>query len=65
MLYEVITELSIPQDDAPDMRRIYDAVAQLIDNLKLADSYHLGGPPAIFAQTSAAMEQDSNSYNFV
>lgn len=57
-----LVELSIPQDDAPNMRRLYDAVAGLIDDLQLADSYHLGGPPAIFAQTSAAMEQDSNTF---
>ncbi len=57
-----LVELSIPQDDAPAMRQLYDAVAGLIERLHLTDSYHLGGPPAIFAQTSATMEQDSNTF---
>lgn len=53
-------ELAIEQDDAPNMRRIYSAVNTLIESLALHDSYHLGGPPAIFSQTSAVMEEDSN-----
>ncbi len=57
-----LVELTIPQDDAPNMRRVYDATIALTEQLKLSDSYHLGGPPAIFAQTSATMEKDSNMF---
>ncbi|MDH2432432.1 MMPL family transporter [Pokkaliibacter sp. MBI-7] len=57
-----LVELSIPQDDAPAMRRMYDATAALIEQLQLRDHYAIGGPPAIFAQTSATMEQDSNRF---
>lgn len=53
-------ELAVLQDDAPNMRRVYTAVNALIESLHLNDSYHLGGPPAIFSQTSAVMEEDSN-----
>ena len=57
-----LVELSIPQDDAPNMRRIYNAISGLVEQGGFNDSYHLGGPPAIFAQTSATMENDSNTF---
>lgn len=53
-------ELNILQDDAPNMRRFYATVADLIEKMELSDSYHLGGPPAIFAQTSTIIKQDSD-----
>lgn len=53
-------ELNILQDDAPNMRRFYSTVATLIEDMELSDSYHLGGPPAIFAQTSSIIKQDSD-----
>ncbi|PSU32788.1 efflux RND transporter permease subunit [Photobacterium lutimaris] len=57
-----LVELSILQDDAPNMRRVYNAILALVEQEGFSDSYHLGGPPAIFAQTSATMENDSNTF---
>lgn len=57
-----LVELTIPQDDAPNMRNIYSSIIVLVEKMALSDSYHLGGPPAIFAQTSATMEADSNTF---
>ena len=57
-----LVELAIPQDDAPNMRRIYNAISALVEQDGYNNSYHLGGPPAIFAQTSATMENDSNTF---
>lgn len=53
-------ELNILQDDAPNMRRFYDSVKNMIADMELSDSYHMGGPPAIFAQTSSIIKQDSD-----
>lgn len=53
-------ELNIEQYDAVNMRRFYTSIDELIQNMKLSDEYHLGGPPAIFAQTSTVIKQDSD-----
>ncbi len=55
-----LIELRIPQDDAPDMKRIYDLVSEIPHQIGAKDAYHISGPPAIFAQTAAVVKSNSD-----
>lgn len=55
-----LIELRIPQDDAPDMKRLYDRVSKIPRAISAKDSYHISGPPAIFAQTAAVVKSNSD-----
>jgi predicted RND superfamily exporter protein len=56
-----LVELRILQDDAPNMKRIYDKVNDILNNLENDDEYYISGPPAIFAQTSAVVKSTSDT----
>jgi predicted RND superfamily exporter protein len=55
-----LVELRIPQDDAPNMKRVYDSVITITENLQGEDKFYIAGPPAIFAQTSAVVKETSD-----
>lgn len=55
-----LIELRIPQDDAPNMKRIYDGIVELPVSMGMRDTYYISGPPAIFAQTATVVKANSD-----
>ena len=52
-------ELSVDEDDSPNMMAIYNALEQHLAKANLPVPHYLGGAPMVTAQTSAAIEQDN------
>jgi len=55
-----LIELRIPQEDAPNMKRIYDIISDIPAKIGTKDTYYISGPPAIFAQTAAVVKENSD-----
>jgi len=55
-----LIELRIPQEDAPNMKRIYDIISSIPLKIATEDTYYISGPPAIFAQTAAVVKENSD-----